>query len=85
MATNDPAGNKSNTSDYSATKAPENRDHVESEAQSGDPRLHPGGAHAASAGVGMQELDRDFVPSEADRATIVAMEHADADVTDELP
>ena len=85
MATNDPAGKKSDSGDYSATKAPENRDHVESEAQSGDPRLHPGGAHAAAAGVGMQELDRGCVPSEADRATIVAMEHADADVTDELP
>jgi hypothetical protein len=85
VATDDPTDKKSSTSDYSATKAPENRDHVESEAQSGDPRLHPGGAHAASAGVGMQELDRDSVPSEADRATIVAMEHADSDVTDELP
>jgi hypothetical protein len=33
----------------------------------------------------MQELDRNSVPSEADRSTIVAMEHADSDVTDELP
>jgi hypothetical protein len=56
---------KSATSDYSATKAPENKEHVQSELQTSDDRLIPGGAHGARAPVGMSELDRDTVPNGA--------------------
>ena len=58
-------GKKSETSDYSATKAPENAEHVESKARDRNDTLKPGGAHAATAAVGMTELDRDSVPSGA--------------------
>ncbi len=51
------------TGDYSATKAPENRPHVETETADGDPSLRPGGAQGAGADVGMSGLDRDPVPS----------------------
>ena len=47
---------KSATGDYSATKAPENREHVTSKVQSGDPKLIPGGAHGAPVEVGMEAL-----------------------------
>jgi hypothetical protein len=50
------------TGDYSATKAPENRDHVESKVHSIDDSLKPGGAHGAPVDVGMSELHRDDVP-----------------------
>jgi hypothetical protein len=53
------------TAEYSATKAPENKEHVESRSPSGDPRLLPGGAHGAKAAVGISELDHDQVPSGA--------------------
>lgn len=56
---------KSETSDYSATKAPENAEHVESKARTRDDTLKPGGAHGATAAVGMTELDRDSVPNGA--------------------
>lgn len=55
----------SSPADYSATKAPENRPHVESQAPSKDHTLKPGGRHGATAAVGMSELDRDAVPSGA--------------------
>ena len=58
-------GKKSETSDYSATKAPENAEHVESKARDRSNTLKPGGAHAATAAVGMTELDRDSVPNGA--------------------
>jgi len=54
---------RSATGDYSATKAPENRPHVETETPDGDPSLRPGGAQGAGADVGMSGLDRDAVPS----------------------
>ena len=44
------------TSDYSATKAPENRPHVESAVPTDDPRARPGGAHGAPVSVGMESL-----------------------------
>jgi hypothetical protein len=57
------------TTDYSATKAPENKDHVESRTTSGDSRLTPGGAHGAPVEVGMSGLDRRTVPSEGKNDT----------------
>ena len=53
------------TGDYSATKAPENRPHVESKVHSIDDSLKPGGSHGAPVDVGMSELYRENVPSEA--------------------
>ena len=47
---------ESDTADYSATKAPENREHVESEWQSNDPAQKPGGARGAPTDVGMSSL-----------------------------
>ena len=58
-------GKKSETSDYSGTKAPENKEHVESNFQSGDESLIPGGRDGAKTAVGMSELDRDTVPNGA--------------------
>ena len=43
MATDETGGKKSETSDYSATKAPENREHVESDAPPQRTTLTPGG------------------------------------------
>jgi hypothetical protein len=63
---------QSDASDYSATKAPENREHVESEHQSGDSSLVPGGAAGASNDVGMSSLERDEVPNRATRPEKVA-------------
>jgi hypothetical protein len=53
-----PGGTKieNDTGDYSATKAPENRKHVESEAT--DPSRRPGGTMGVSADVGMSALNR---------------------------
>ena len=45
------------TGDYSATKAPENREHVESEWQSNNSSLKPGGPRGAPNDVGMSSLD----------------------------
>jgi hypothetical protein len=56
-------GDQSGTSDYSATKAPENREHVESTPLPADPAQLPGGANGAAADVGMSELDREKVPA----------------------
>jgi hypothetical protein len=56
---------KSETSDYSGTKAPENAEHVESRFRSRQDTLKPGGSHGATASVGMSELDRDTVPTGA--------------------
>jgi len=44
------------TGEYSATKAPENRNHVESKCQSNDPQK-PGGRRGAPSDVGMPGLD----------------------------
>jgi hypothetical protein len=53
------------TTEYSATKAPENKEHVESSSPTGDHRLLPGGAHGARVPIGMSELDHAQVPSGA--------------------
>jgi hypothetical protein len=50
------------TGDYSATKAPENRPHVESTARASDPAQRPGGAHGATANVGMEALYDEVQP-----------------------
>ena len=47
------------TGDYSATKAPENTLHVESEWQSNGPAQKPGGPKGAPTDVGMSGLDSD--------------------------
>jgi hypothetical protein len=54
------------TSDYSATVAPENREHVTSQTTTADPSLIPGGTHGAPADPGMSGLHREDVPSQAD-------------------
>jgi hypothetical protein len=69
VATSDPAGPKPNTTD-SATKAPENREHVEPKARTKNDTLLPGGPHRATAEIGMQELNRDDVPTEAKKSNI---------------
>jgi hypothetical protein len=56
---------KGSTGAYSATKAPENQEHVVSERSSGDDKLLPGGKHAAPVDVGMAALHRATVPSQA--------------------
>jgi hypothetical protein len=56
---------KGSTGDYSATKAPENREHVTSRSQSGDPALIPGGPHGAPVDVGMEALYHEAVPNHA--------------------
>ena len=57
---------KAETGDYSATKAPENQEHVESTEPSRDPRLIPGGLHGTPHDVGMSGLYRETIPSQKD-------------------
>jgi hypothetical protein len=59
----DEVATRNDTADYSATKAPENREHVESTAPVQDFRQKPGGAHGTPAEVGMSGLHRRDVPS----------------------
>lgn len=59
------------TSEYSASKAPETRQAATEQEPSGDPRLLPGGAHRASAEIGMSEMNREDVPNEAARTGLV--------------
>jgi hypothetical protein len=64
---NNPTGKLgTETSDYSATVAPENRTHVTSTARTADASLTPGGQHGAPVDVGMSGLYREDVPSQAD-------------------
>jgi hypothetical protein len=53
------------TTDYSATKAPENREHVESTAPVRDSRQKPEGANGTRADLGMSGLHRRDVPAMA--------------------
>ena len=53
------------TGDYSATKAPENREHVESKRQSNTPSLKPGGSRGAPMDVGASSLDADTIGNPA--------------------
>jgi hypothetical protein len=65
VAADNRGGGKTETSDYSAPKAPENRVHVESEAAPTSSTLIPGGGRGAAADVGMSGLDRTTIPSRA--------------------
>jgi hypothetical protein len=58
-------GVRADTGDYSATKAPENREHVESNGPRPSPEQTPGGAAGAAGDVGMSALERKNVPSPA--------------------
>jgi hypothetical protein len=75
VPTNDPAGPKPNTTDHSATKGPEIQEHVEPTARPKDDTLLPGGPHRATAEIGMQELNREDVPTEAEKSNIPPTEH----------
>jgi hypothetical protein len=55
---------RADTGDYSATKAPENRPHVESKAAAA-PTQRPGGPFGTPSDVGMSALDRHTVPKMA--------------------
>jgi hypothetical protein len=57
---------KKDTSEYSASKAPETREHAEERDQAVDSRLLPGGAEPRThTDQGMAGLDRDTVPNRA--------------------
>jgi hypothetical protein len=55
----------SDPTDYSASKAPETQDAAEPYELSGDPRLHPGGAHGSPTDPGMSSLNHDQQPAGA--------------------
>lgn len=59
---------KPDTSEYSASKAPETRREAEERTTTPDSRLIPGGNHGATIEIGMSAMDRSEVPNEA-RAT----------------
>jgi hypothetical protein len=77
---------RADTGDYSATKAPENRQHVESKVAAA-PAQRPGGLLGTPSDVGMSALNRHTVPKLA--AEDVASEENEevkrqrADVTEE--
>jgi hypothetical protein len=75
-----PDSSKTDTTDYSASRAPENRPSVESRATSGDRRLIPGGAMGSPAEVGMSGMDREQVPSKALRPDELDMTHGAEDL-----
>ena len=55
--------NKTDTSEYSSTKAPDTRKEAEEERSTPDARLIPGGAHGSHTAQGMAGLDPDAEPS----------------------
>jgi len=57
-----PDSGKHDTTDYSASKAPETRGAVESRHGTGDPNAVPGGPMGATADIGMSALDRADAP-----------------------
>ncbi len=61
----DKPGGKKDTSEYSASKAPETKVSAEERDGVHDPRLHPGGSTGAPVDPGMSSLDRDDVPGGA--------------------
>jgi hypothetical protein len=65
---------------YSATQAPENREHVTSTAQPEQITLKPGGPHGAPFDVGMSGLDPDAVPSHG--STLDLTDHGDNPAAD---
>jgi hypothetical protein len=57
---------KTDTSEYSSSKAPETREHAEErQGNRVDARLMPGGAHGSSQPQGIDALDREAVPNGA--------------------
>lgn len=57
---------KKDTSEYSATKSPETREHAEERDNTVDTRLLPGGAEPRThTAQGMAGLERDAVPNRA--------------------
>ncbi len=58
-------GSEKDTSEYSASKAPETKAEAEEPLPYSDMRLIPGGRLGSPAELGMSALDRDDVPSEA--------------------
>jgi hypothetical protein len=54
------------TSEHSASKAPETQTYAEERDPYADWRLIPGGAHGAHTEIGMSAMDRDQVPSGAE-------------------
>jgi hypothetical protein len=70
VPTNDPATPKPDTSNDSATKGPEIQEHVEPKARTKNDTLLPGGPHRATAEIGMQELNREDVPTAAEKSNI---------------
>ena len=61
----DKPGGKQDTSEYSASKAPETKVNAEERDGVHDPRLKPGGSTGAPVDPGMPSLDRDDVPGGA--------------------
>ena len=64
-AQKNPDGGKADTTDYSASKAPETRAEGEERESTPDERLLPGGAQGSPVSVGMPAMDRADVPSGA--------------------
>jgi hypothetical protein len=66
IVTDDPAGGpprqKKDTTEYSASKAPETRKEAEEPPEFSDTRLKPGGATGSPVDVGMSSLQRDETP-----------------------
>lgn len=56
---NDKPGAKNDTGDYSASKAPDTKDHATEQDTVHDPRLKPGGAHGAPSDTGMSSIEHD--------------------------
>lgn len=54
---------KKDTSEYSATKAPETRKEAEERESTSDPRLMPGGEHGSPTAQGMAGLEDEGVPA----------------------
>ena len=55
--------NKTDTSEYSSTKAPDTRKEAEERQSTPDARLIPGGAHGSHTAQGMAGLDVDAEPA----------------------
>jgi hypothetical protein len=56
---------KDDTSEYSASKAPETSEHREERKSQPDQRLIPGGPLGTPGPTGMEGLDREHLPNEA--------------------
>lgn len=61
------AGGKADTTDYSASKAPETKAEAEEQVTHADWRLIPGGAMGSHEAIGMSAIERSQVPSEGEK------------------